>query len=507
MGLILLLRYRYDVVENAYGLLELVVASMDPSLFAKDWYLQTALAANVRRAATWLVATLAQGLGLEGAIWSLFVASALLTGVALQAMGRALFGPAPWPALFAVLLADRLTALPGANSFWASVISSTTLAMPFALLGWALVLRGQALAAGFCLGLAGLFHFQVGLGALACAALGLAWRPMISWREGLALLGPFALVAGPGLGLLLLALGPSSVSPQAVAEVLVYRAPWHYQPIHWAPALGFWLLGAWLVLGAALAWPLRHRSEHRVVAGLGLGLLLMALWAWVGTHLWAWPLAIKFQPLRLLPLLPILGALYLGHAATPWAQRLLGEGLERRARALVLVAALASAGLALDATWALVRPKHHGAWAKNPYRLRLAATADASFLGLCAWVQSHTPKDAVLLTPPQLEGFRLRARRAIVVDFKNIAFTDPSLLEWDARIRAVGMAQAYPPEAWRSNIGLMAEGYARQNLGQLRQVAAQYGASYVVTQLPKPEATPLFANGAFYVYAAQAHQP
>jgi len=55
------------------------------------------------------------------------------------------------------------------------------------------------------------------------------------------------------------------------------------------------------------------------------------------------------------------------------------------------------------------------------------------------WVDRHLPKDAVLLTPFRLQGFRIYSRRAVVCEWKDPGIITcshlPTLFEWENRIR------------------------------------------------------------------------
>ena len=57
--------------------------------------------------------------------------------------------------------------------------------------------------------------------------------------------------------------------------------------------------------------------------------------------------------------------------------------------------------------------------------------------GLCSWISSNTPEDAVFIVPPQLEGFRIAARRAIVVDWKCFSMRARDAREWLRRMTLV----------------------------------------------------------------------
>jgi hypothetical protein len=56
---------------------------------------------------------------------------------------------------------------------------------------------------------------------------------------------------------------------------------------------------------------------------------------------------------------------------------------------------------------------------------------------LYAWIQGNTGKDAVFLSPPGLERFRLASERAIVADWKASTYVPSEVLEWYHRLEDV----------------------------------------------------------------------
>jgi hypothetical protein len=113
------------------------------------------------------------------------------------------------------------------------------------------------------------------------------------------------------------------------------------------------------------------------------------------------------------------------------------------------------------------------------------------------WART-TGKDSVFLIPPDLDGFRLSSRRAVVVDWKSTPFAGTQLEEWYRRIDAVsGMTHPRTPAQ-------AVAGYAGLSGSRLADLAETYGASYVVlrepTRQPPPAWQTVFANGRYAVF-------
>ncbi len=105
------------------------------------------------------------------------------------------------------------------------------------------------------------------------------------------------------------------------------------------------------------------------------------------------------------------------------------------------------------------------------------------------WVRKNTPKDAILVTPPQEAGFRVFSERTIVGEWKDGTqqyFDEGFANEWSARMQALGP-----------------DGYARLSDEQLTRIARQFGASYVVTpgRQRRPGLDQRYRNGHYAVYA------
>ena len=107
------------------------------------------------------------------------------------------------------------------------------------------------------------------------------------------------------------------------------------------------------------------------------------------------------------------------------------------------------------------------------------------------WVRLHTPKDAVLLTPPKEAGFRVFSERTVVGEWKDGTqqyFDDAFVKQWGARMEMLG-----------------GDEYPKLSDDRLLSLARAYRASYIVLSA-KPERRDLvevFRNRAFAVYEAR----
>jgi hypothetical protein len=103
------------------------------------------------------------------------------------------------------------------------------------------------------------------------------------------------------------------------------------------------------------------------------------------------------------------------------------------------------------------------------------------------WVRTHTPRSAVLLTPPKEAGFRVFSERTIVGEWKDGTqqyFDDAFVKEWGARMEALGDDYETLPE------------------DRLLALARRFGASYVVLprQPPRRGLVLAYRNPSWAVY-------
>lgn len=106
------------------------------------------------------------------------------------------------------------------------------------------------------------------------------------------------------------------------------------------------------------------------------------------------------------------------------------------------------------------------------------------------WARRSTPKDAVFLTPPREAGFRVFSERTVVGEWKDGTqqyFDDAFVREWGDRMQA-----------------LRGDAYPSLSDGELLDLAARYGASYIV--LParpiRPGLVPVYRAKGYGIYRA-----
>jgi hypothetical protein len=120
----------------------------------------------------------------------------------------------------------------------------------------------------------------------------------------------------------------------------------------------------------------------------------------------------------------------------------------------------------------------------------------------CQQIKRSTPREAVFITPPFLEGFQLYAERAQVADFKCFPFGETEMQEWKRRMNDLSGHSDLRCAGFVECASLLAYGYSRLREADFLHLARKYGAEYVVTaqrdqHLHFPE---LLRQGNFVLY-------
>ena len=102
----------------------------------------------------------------------------------------------------------------------------------------------------------------------------------------------------------------------------------------------------------------------------------------------------------------------------------------------------------------------------------------------CQQVKGATPRDAVVIAPPFLEGFQLYSERAQVGDFKCFPFGEDEMREWKGRVNDLSGATDLRCGGFVECAGMLAYGYVRLREPDFLRLAQKYGAQYAVTSQP-----------------------
>ena len=246
------------------------------------------------------------------------------------------------------------------------------------------------------------------------------------------------------------------------------RHPHHYAPLTW-PAwlwLSFvWPIPlAWLYFRASDAVPEPVVQARRVTTLL----LLLLIVAFLGAGVWyVSETLVQLSLWRFSVFVKLLTCV----GAALWLTT------TRQARFLTTTSAVI--GLAMIALCA---------W-RGPYfgTVRIVVQ-DKPYLAACDWIRDNTPVDAVFVVPPHEQEFRLRAQRAIVVNFKCVPQLSSELPAWRERLGQVLMMdirQLRTP--FKHTLYDMRNRYETLPPAHYANVARRYDARYILVGHRLPE--------------------
>ena len=500
----------------------------DPTLLTRD--LSLARGAGYPTPFWRLVAAASAVVPLPWLFFSLYLASLLATLEVVRRLA-AFLADAPRAGWLAALFFTTVYSSPAGVDTTDPALYTRVAALPFALGSLALLLRSREAAGWGALAAAFVLHPLTGLYAAAVAV------PLHGTDGGIPLRRRAATLIAAGLALLASALflgGAEALAPPQKEWLDLQRGnnAMHLFPATWGASVWIdflvlfpWLLDAALAEGAS---PSRRLARATVLGG--------AFLAVVGFAAAAWPVSralLEIQPLRCLALVMVVAgilsavrlaspasrggsaraartlavaglALHQLHLASVGAVGVLALPPGPRRRAWSAAAAAAALVLLVGSRAPLVPPLPVERGPQGVLRYRLASelpwrARSDPWVALQQWAAGSTPRDALFLTPPDLEGFRSFSRRSHFADWKQgtLSLFHPAFgAEWAERMRLLTPRRLDP---WP--IRDLARNYDALTASEIAPIVARFGISHIVVRRPRALDLPLaYENPAFRVY-------
>jgi hypothetical protein len=336
----------------------------------------------------------------------------------------------------------------------------------------------RPIAAGACLGVAGLFHLNYALVApllwvlllLLASGARAAWHDRAAWIGSALVLLP----CGINIGVALHAKATRSGRMPLAEFVDLYarlRHPHHYDPSSWPWWL--WLGFLWPIPLAVLAYVRLARGGGRLTrawrdaAGAFVLFSALVLLALIGA-------GVTYVSETLIQASLYRFSIYPKLLSCVGAAMLILAGARRYGRGHLAIASAFCLAL-LVALICLRRGPYAGLF-KLVERV-------PGYDAACDSVRRLTPRDAVFLVPPNEQTLRLRAGRAIVIDFKGVPQLSGELIEWRDRLAAVldlPDLRSLPHGDYPAALRAIRDRYDALPPEHLESVARRYGARYVL---------------------------
>jgi hypothetical protein len=465
------------------------LALVNHGLFQNDWF--TNHTTHYHRVFIYLGALLlklnARGWGVAIAQFvCVFLGGLCMYRIASRVAGAALGVPA-FCLLLAMLFLTRTSSV-GTSYLFDTILQPSTLGALGSIAGTWLFVEERWFESGIAVALGGLFHANYlvlaypifGLAHLALGFRGLKQR----------LIQQFAPIIAGTLAILPLLLAAARGTPSADAMEILFkiRSPHHYNPARFER--NFMPFAAWQMLGIGSGW-LLHRTPNGRRLGAVLTGLLVTIWTGTllttlvdipkVTQIFVWRFApnadIVCQILIACALVQVLARPSLARAYPRVALGLCCAGLgvfglydrgkdnSQIPRLLLAYFGLALLARVLDLALDLARRLlphleaslseakqlfRYSPWAVAlvvmslyaPERVQeglrrstlLKDDEGRANVELYRWLRESSPRDAIYLTPPDLDGARYLGQRAIVVDWKAVPLIPSELLVWYERL-------------------------------------------------------------------------
>jgi hypothetical protein len=525
---------------------------LDGTLFHNDWFATgtTHYHPAFKYLGAVLIALNREGWGVALGLVAVVTAGMVSLYALIRTLGDRRYALASFLLLVAFAFATQMRG-PAGSYVFDMILQPSTLAGAALFGALPFFVRERWLASGACLAVSGLFHINYLLllcGAFAVAQLLLGPRDLVR-----RLIRQFALPLVVLLLFLPLIL-KSAGSPDAAEAQRIqfeFRSPHHFlvgpHESEFLPFVG------WSLIGVAAAWPLARgaggRPMLRLLAFLGgisiviwLGVVLSLAKIGAVTQLFAWRLVphaeLVLELVSALALCRVIAepGLLRRYGLQAMALVSTGAGLllmyyaNRRqtdvpeliwaALITVLVVTLARAALRRWAPAALLDRLSGPWWPRVVAGLLIAGAALLLYtvsdkplrsweqhstlirglnppeVELCAWMRSQTPKDAIFLTPPDIETIRFHGQRAIVVDWKSNPGVPSEVLEWYRRLEDVS---GRTPLRTAGDL----RGYDSLDSERLGRLRSRYHLDYAVVRRGRERALPglrtMFRNAGYTV--------
>lgn len=355
---------------------------------------------------------------------------------------------------------------------------------------------GKPIASGACFGVAGMFHLNH---AVVGAGLWIVLTARESYRtaslaqrttQRRIFIGSILALVPSMINALLASRAKLAHSGSIPLEEFIdlyvrLRHPHHYDPSSWPAWL--WIAFLW-PMPLALAWMIRRHdpasSRARHVFGYFVALQIIALF---GAGIWYFSeTLVQLSLYRFSIYVQLLACIM----AAAWIV------VRVRGAWLGVVAAIVCAGMMVAC---VIRGPFLGVF--------VMPEDDPDYRELCLWARDNTPTDAVVLVPPGESGFRLHARRAIVVNFKAVPQLSGELPAWRDRLESVLAVDdlGVLPRGYADTLRAIDARYAALSDAQLIAATGEWNAEFIVTprRLPaRSDARLLFssANGRYFLY-------
>ncbi len=504
------LRFGYGYGASDQGeLLPAVLHGLNEYLYTADWFVQTqGETIGVRYFVVTLLEMMAQLMPLWLATGLLYVTAWLATAYAVYAIAHLCTGRALASAL-AVGAGLVLTpnAILGGNALVSWMFTPSMAAWALALWGVFFYLRGRFVWTALFFGVATWMQALIGLQMAGLAGLVMLTRPGDRRRNTAHFAAAYLLSAAPLLAPVvfqqLTELAGSRGAPSLFYIIAEFRNPHHYLFFSFDDESYLQFGGAALLGGLSYAYLHRRRDllhasffskSWAAIAGLcTIGFIFSEVYPVLFNT--------KLQLFKYTVFAKLLFVIAVCGAVFSWLPDAVRDRLMRlyaARRAWLGVMAL---------VWTLTVMGAVTGAAGLQSRLHPIVHKETPVAAVERWARSESPVGAVFAVPPSWSGFRTRARRAIVVDFKSFPFQPQLTRAWYERLMDIAPLRRQGDGVVAALDGLDSS-YAAQPPGRWRLWQQRYHVDYVISQ-KTPDTVPfgnVFSSPPWMIYRVSSER-
>lgn len=490
---------------------------IDPAAYANDVLIvQNASPGSPRYLYFRLVAVVGDLLGLELAVAVLYAIALVSTLVAIYVFTVDIFDDRCIGliviATFLLPISNHLSL--GGSAMVSPYLIPSMLATPLVVVGFIFLLRRRSYLGFGSLGVATAIHLSIGAWMSGVAILALSASHLTA-HDGPAKRRLENAVESFPLGPLVLYFAISVVATVPILYETVtaeetgidfvwlmawFRHPHHYVPSTW-PLIELLNYTAVVVLAAAALAFVRYidleafSSRRATIFGLTFGivpLLIMFFGGYVFTELVRVDPIIKLQPFRIdyFPIIVFVGLISKG--AITGLRALLpmlpAETVGRLVIAIAVVLATIQVAAAPGIAMTTSPPGIDGAGGIAHYEDDINPAYE--------WIGANTPRDAVIMTPPNDSSARLETGRAIVVDWKTFVFRPAAAATWKHRLDTL-CGKELQSSDWKAECE---DGYPSLSRSEILAAAEEFGSCWIVTPNDTYDLPVRYSGGGYTVY-------
>ena len=416
-----LLRYSFGRSDQTEQL-PIIYRLMDKQYLINDWYVNANSGISPRFYYASIMAHLGEIVKLEYVFFALFLISTLIIFLSIALISYKLFNSLEVSTItiasisFISLILGGISL--GGNWVIPSMLLPGAIAITIALVGLYLIFDGKYLISSLLIGIATIFQPLYGLQffGIFVAIMLSRYFTQKNPKELITSVLPFFLFGVIGLLPSIIASGGQSLE---IFNIITYiRHPHHYCPFSFSISSYILFFVILLIFIIALIKYPPNKKYNNIVLIICSVIGVYAILGTIFVEIFPITTIGKLQLFKLTWLITLFGVMYGCNAFYRQFnfKKIKISHIEKYYKHILIIAIIFAIFPIINANTAIQSSVYQPEY---------------------DWIMSNTSPDSVFLIPPNMEDFRVKANRAIFVDYKAFPFPDEAVLEWYHRYQMV----------------------------------------------------------------------